>query len=97
MLRKVCLFGAVFLVLTLACAEIPELLTVCDNASNDFLVNPLNSHGSASSAAHQNVVFTVPVYSNSGICFRPSGLVVSLQVLPLAGQDLLTLLSLQRE
>jgi len=97
MLRKLCLFGAVFLVLTLACAETPELLTVCDNASNDFLVNPLNSHGSASTAPHQNVVFTVPAYSNSGICFRQSHLIVSLQVLPRAGWDLLALLSLQRK
>jgi hypothetical protein len=97
MLRKLCLFGAVFLVLTLAWAEIPELLTVCDNASNDFLVNPLNSHGSASAAPHQNVVFTVPAYSNSGICFRQSHPVVSLEVLPLAEQDLLTLHSLQRK
>lgn len=96
-MRKLLFFGAVFLVLSLACAEIPELLTICDNSSNDFTVNPASWRGSASQSPLMSAPSALPTDGNSGIGFSHFRLAMDLQVLPLAGKDLLILLSLQRK
>jgi len=96
-MRKLLVFGAVLLVLSLSCAEIPELLTICDNTSNDFVLNPSSSHRSASQSPLKSVPSIVPTDSSSGLCFPRLHLAFSLQILPLAGQDLLTLHSVQRK
>ena len=96
-MRKLLFFGAVFLVLSLACAELPELLTICDNSSNDFTVNPARSRGSAPQSPLMSAPSALPTDGNSGIGLPRFRLAMDLQVLPLAGQDLLILLSLQRK
>jgi hypothetical protein len=96
-MKKLLVFGAVLLALSLSCAEIPELLTICDNTSNDFVVNPSSSHSTASQSPLKSVLSIVPADSNSKLCFHRLHLAFSLQVLLFAGQDLLTLHSIQRK
>jgi hypothetical protein len=96
-MRKLLVFGAVLLALSLSCAEIPELLTICDNTSNDFVLNPSSSHPSALQSPLKSVPSIVAADSNSKLCFHRLHLAFSLPVLLLAGQDLLTLHSVQRK
>jgi hypothetical protein len=82
-------------VLSLACAEIPELLTICDNTSNDFVVHASSSGRSSLRSPIKSVASTVrDTNSGSGICqFEPAFIP---QVVPHTGRDLLILHCLQK-
>jgi hypothetical protein len=93
--RSLFFFAVVFLVLSLACAEIPELLTICDNTSNDFVVHASSSGRSSLRSPIKSVASTVrDTNSGSGICqFEPAFIP---QVVPHTGRDLLILHCLQK-
>jgi hypothetical protein len=93
--RRLSFFAVVFLVLSLACAEIPELLTICDNTSNDFVVHASSSGRSSLRSPIKSVASTVrDANSGSGICqFEPAFIP---QVVTHTGRDLLILHSLLR-
>lgn len=95
-MRKLYLLAFILVVLSLGCAEIPELLTICDNTSNDFLLNVASSKLSSPQTALVGVASKILPDSNSGRCFCQLGH-ASPQVLPLTGRDLLTLHSLQKK
>jgi len=93
-MRKLCLFGVVFLLLSLSCAEFPELLTLCDNASNDFV---LNASSPNHSSLLNSVASIVPADSNSDSCYCQLYPGFSSQVLSRTGRGLLSLYSPQRK
>ena len=92
-MRRLSFFAVVFLVLSVACAEIPELLTICDNTSNDFVVHA-SSSGLASLQSPLKSVASTIRDTNSGSCifqFEPTFIP---QGMPHTGRDLLILHSL---
>lgn len=93
-MRKLCFFVVIFLVLSLLCAEFPELLTLCDNASNDFVVNTASPNHSS---PLKNIVSIVAVLSRSDSCYCQLHTGFSLQDLSPAGLGLLSLYSPQRK
>ena len=94
-MRRLSFFAVVFLVLSLACAEVPELLTICDNTSNDFVVHASNSRLSSLQSPIKSVASTIrDTKSGSCICqFEPAFIP---QVKAHTGRDLLTLHCLQK-
>jgi len=68
-MRKLLVFGAVLLVLSLSCAEIPELLTICDNTSNDFRVESVELAPLRFAVSPQKRAFDSPTDSSSGFAF----------------------------
>jgi hypothetical protein len=97
--RGVFCFAVVFLLLSVACTELPELLSLHDNTSNDFVVNASGSNHRCRQPPITNAASTVRE-PNSDVCYcqdcqartarRPRGI-------PRTGRDLLILLSLQRK
>ena len=96
-MTRLCFFAGVFLVvLSIACVEIPELLTICDDASNDFVVSASSSKLSSLQPLLKSVTLaTCDKNLSSSFCqLMP---VFSVQVSALTGQDLLVLLSVQKK
>ena len=94
--KNVRFIAAVFLVLSLSCAEIPELLTASDNSSNDFVVSGSNSKVPSIQPLLNSVGFTI---RDKNIGSFPSPLEPAFisQFLPPGGRDLLILHSLQKK
>jgi hypothetical protein len=95
--RELSFLAVVFLALSVACTEIPELLTILDDTSNDFVVTTSNSQLSYVQSPLQNVASTIPPDSDSSHYFCQLEFGIRLQVLLLSGRDLLTLHSLQKK
>jgi hypothetical protein len=93
-MRKLCLLGVIFLVLTLSCAEFPELLTLCDNASNDFVLNAASPNHFSSL---NSVASIAPTGSNSEGCHCQLHLAICLQNVFPTGKGFLSLYSPQRK
>jgi hypothetical protein len=93
-MRKLCLLGVIFLVLTLSCAEFPELLTLCDNASNDFVLNAASPNHYSPLKSVASIVLTG---SNSEGCHCQLHLSFNLQELSPTGKGFLSLYSPQRK
>jgi hypothetical protein len=93
-MRELCLLGVILLVLSMLCAEYPELLTLCDNASNDFV---LNASSPNHSSLLNSVASIVPADSNSDSCYCQLYPGFSSQVLSRTGRGLLSLYSPQRK
>ena len=96
-MRKLCFFAGVFLVvLSIACVEIPELLTICDDASNDFVVSAASSKLFSAQPLVKSVTSTT-CDRNSGSCFSQLMPISSAQVSAHTGRDLLVLHSVQKK
>ena len=94
--KNLCFIATVFLILSLSCAEIPELLTVTDNSSNDFVVSASNSKLPSVQPLLNNVGFTIRD-KNFGSLHSPLEPAFISQFLPTGGRDLLILHSLQKK
>jgi hypothetical protein len=95
--KKASILLTFLIVLSVGCAEIPELLSFCDDVSNDFVetvgVRRANAAPQIIQQEPNCASWLLPRESN--ICIgsdRPSP-----QRLPLSGQELLLLLSIHRK
>jgi len=93
-MRKLCFVGVIFLMLTLSCAEFPELHSLCDNASNDFVLIASSPNHSSSL---NSVVSIAPADGNSDGCYCQLHPGFSLQVLSPSGRGFLSLYPPQRK
>jgi len=94
--RRASVLFTFLVVLGVGCAEIPELLSFCDDSSNDFVETVV----AARAIAAAQIVQQEP---NCSSCLLPRELNICraydrspLQRLPLSGQELLLLLSIHR-
>jgi hypothetical protein len=95
--KRASILFAFLIVLSVGCAEIPELLSFCDDNSNDFVETVAASHAKAAAQTIQQV-------PNCASWVLPPELSIckgydhsSPQRFPLSGQKLLLLLSIHRK
>jgi hypothetical protein len=84
------------MVVSLACVEIPELLTICDDASNDFVVTAASTKLVPLQPLLKSVALAISDL-NSGSCLWQLMPVLSAQVSAHTGRDLLVLHSIQKK
>lgn len=96
-MRRLCFFAGVFLVvLSIACVEIPELLSICDDASNDFVVSAASSKLLSPQPLLKSLTVTT-CDKSSGSCLGQLAPAAAPQELAHTGRDLLVLHSIQKK
>lgn len=95
-MRRAPLLLVVFLVLSVQCAEIPELAALTDNTSNDFVSVTCERTSATTPSAEAQALpcerLTGSVTTRQAFQFIPV-----VQPSPIRGRDLLHMISLQRE
>lgn len=95
-LRKFSILLLFSLALGLVCSEIPEVLNLCDDASNDFVVSPSGPRLGAITIAHQ-ILASSPGSSVAGFAVQTHAMTPSAEPVVPSGPELLRLLSIQRK
>lgn len=97
-LRQLGILTIVLVTLSVACAELPELFSICDDVSNDFVLNSADSyHFSLQSAVKQ--ITSKVLETNSAVFIWELQSAFNLQVLPRtrSGREVLAQHSLQKK
>lgn len=95
--RRLCFFaGVLVVVLAIASVEIPELLTICDDASNDFVVTAASPKLLSLQPLLKGVI-SATCDKNSGSCLGQPAPAAGPQVLEHTGRNLLVLHSVQKK
>ena len=84
------------LALGLVCIEIPEILNLCDDASNDFVASPCGPRLGAVTIVHP-VLASRPGSSVADFAIRTIAITPSAEPVVPSGPELLQLLSVQRK
>jgi len=95
-LRRFSILLLFSLALGLVCSEIPEILNLHDDTSNDFVGSPSGPRLGAITIAHQ-VLASSPGSSVAGFAVQTLAMIPSAKLAVPSGPELLRLLSIQRE